>query len=225
MGALAEHGTPRVGRVALRPLYAGPWLLTKLSPASASSTAAPTYSCSAVRGAVGVYVAPGWRGRMSRQGTWGSRHTGHAAMVTAATVDASAVRSAGRYCLSPVVSRVRYLQSAVQATTPQFMRSGSAPSALLLPLCCTVVVASSWGPCSSASWPWPGGRADGACCGKPCAPRCVLYGFCQRCSGDPCGSKSSWCRYQWPCLVDRLWSPSHCPTTPPACAAPTAQVV
>ena len=92
-------------------------------------------------------------------------------MVTAATVDASAVRSAGRYCLSPMVSPVRCLQAAVQATDPQFVRSGSAPSALLLPLCCTVVVVSSWCPCSSTYLPCPGGRAGGAGCGKPCAPR------------------------------------------------------
>ena len=97
-----------------------------------------TYSCSAVRDAVGVRVAAGWRGRVSRQGTWGFSYAGHAAtgpMVTAATVDASAVRSVGLYCLSPVVSRARCPQAAVQATAPQFVRSGTAPSALLLPLC------------------------------------------------------------------------------------------
>ena len=55
--------------------------------------------------------------------------------MTAATVDASAMRSAGLYCLIPAVSRAWCLQAAVQATSPQFMRSGSAPSALLLPLC------------------------------------------------------------------------------------------
>ena len=131
---------PRVGRVALRPLYvpaicAGAWWWTKLSPPSASSAAATTYSCFAVRGAVGVCVAARWRGCVSRQGTWGSRRTGHAPtgpMVTATTVEASAVRSAGLYCLSPVVSLVRCLQAAVR-TTPQFVQSGSAPSALLLP--------------------------------------------------------------------------------------------
>ena len=94
---------PRVGCVALRPLFAtpicvGPWLWTKLSPPSASSGDAATYSCYAVRGAVGVCVAASWRGRVSRQGAWGSRRAGHVAtgpMVTPATVDASAVRSAG----------------------------------------------------------------------------------------------------------------------------------
>ena len=60
--------------------------------------------------------------------------------MTAATVDASAMPSAHRYCLSPVVSRARCLQAAVQANTPQFVRSGSALSALLLLLCCTMVV-------------------------------------------------------------------------------------
>ena len=62
---------------------------------------------------------------MSRQGSWGSSCTGHAAtgpMVTAATVDASAVRSARPYCLIPAVSQARCLQAAVQATTPQFLR-------------------------------------------------------------------------------------------------------
>ena len=36
--------------------------------------------------------------------------------MTAATADARAVRSAGLYCLSPVVSRARCLQAAVQAS-------------------------------------------------------------------------------------------------------------
>ena len=125
-------------------------------------------------------------------------------MVTAVTVDTSAVRSAGLYCLSPVVSRARCLQAAVQATTPQFVRSGSASSALLLPLWCTVVVVSSGVSCSSAPGPCPGGRAGGARCGKSCAPRrsgCVWYGFCRRCSGAVRGRKRSWCRYQRPCAV------------------------
>ena len=72
-------------------------------------------------------------------------------MVTAATVDARAVQSTGRYCLRTVVSRARCLQAAVRATTPQIVLFGSSPSALLLPLCCTVVVVSDRGPCSSAS--------------------------------------------------------------------------
>ena len=134
-------------------------------------------------------VAAGWRGCVSQQGTWGSSCAGHAAtgpMVMAATADASAVRSVGLHCLSPVVSRARCLQAAVQATAPQFVQSGSAPSAPLLPLCCILVAVSSGGPCCSASGPCPGGRAGGAGCGKLCAPRrsgCVWYGFCRRCSG------------------------------------------
>ena len=71
---------------------------------------------------VGGVVHPG-------RGLWA------APMVTAATVDASAVWSAGRYGLSSVVCRARCLQAAVQATTLQFVRSRSAPSVLLLPLC------------------------------------------------------------------------------------------
>ena len=109
-----------------------------------------TYSCSAVRGAVSVCVAAGWRCRVSRQGPWGSSCAGHATnvpMVPAATMDASTVRFVCLYCLSPVVSRERCLQAAVQATAPQFLRSGSAPSALLRPLCCTMVAVSSGGPC------------------------------------------------------------------------------
>ena len=102
--------------------------------------------------------------------------------MTAATADASAVRSAGVYCLSPVVSRAGCLQAAVQATAPQFVQSGLTPSALLLPLCCTVVDVSSRGPCCIASGPCPGERAGGAGCRKLCAPRrsgCVWYGVLQ----------------------------------------------
>ena len=80
------------------------------------------------------------------------------------------------------------------------------------------------GPCCSASGPCPCGRAGGAGCGKLCAPRrsgCVWYGFCRRCSGAVRGRKRSWCRYQWPCAVDGLWSVSHCSATPPGCAAST----
>ena len=82
-------------------------------------------------------------------------------MVTAATADASAVRSVGLYCLSPVVFRASCLQAAVQATAPQFVLSSSAPSAPLLPLCCTLVAVSSGGSCCSASRTCPrreGGR-------------------------------------------------------------------
>ena len=154
-----------------------------------------TYSCSAVRGAVGVCVAAGWRGRVSWQGMWGSSCAGHAAtgpMVMAPYVDASAVRSAGLCCLSPAVSPARCLQAAVQATAPQFLRSGSAPSALLLPLCCTVVAMSTGGPCCSASGIFSGGRAGGAGCGKLCSPKrsgCVWYGFCRRPSGAARGGR------------------------------------
>ena len=129
-------------------ICAGPWWWTKLSPPSSSSAAATMYSCSAASGAVGVCVAASWPGRVSRQGTWGSSCAGQASrgpMVTAATVDASAVRSAGLYCVIPAVSRASCLQAAVQVTSPQFLQSGSAPSALLLPLCCTVVAVWSRG--------------------------------------------------------------------------------
>ena len=149
-------------------ICAGPWWWTKLSPSSASNAAATTYSYSAVRGAVGACVAAGRRGRVSRQGTWGSSCAGHAAtgpMVTAATADATAVRSVGLYCRSPVVSRARCLQAAIQATAPQFVQSGSAPPAPSLPLCCTAVAVSSGGPRCSGSGSCPGGRAGGTGCG------------------------------------------------------------
>ena len=67
----------------------------------------------------------------------------------------------GLYCLSPAVSPARCLQAAVQATAPQFVRSGSAPSPLLLPLCCTVVAVSSRGALLHCLWALPrreGGR-------------------------------------------------------------------
>ena len=76
--------------------------------------------------------------------------------MTAATADASAVRSVGLYCQSPVVSRARCLQAAIQATAPQFVTSGSSQSAPSRPPCCTVVAVSSGGPCCSASGPCPG---------------------------------------------------------------------
>ena len=202
-------GASRCGPCMLPAVCAGPWWWTKLSPPSASSAAPTTYSCSAEEGAVGACVAAGWRGCVWRQGTCGSSCASHAATgptVTGATADVGAVRSAGPYCPSPVVSRARCLQS------------GSAPSAPLLPLCCTVVAVSSIGPRCSASGPCPGKRAGGTGCGKLCAPRrsgCVWYGFCQRCSGAARGGKRSRCRYQWPCAADRLRSFSHCSTTPP----------
>ena len=220
-------GASRCGPCMLPAICTGPWWWKKLSPLSASSAAATMYTCSAVRGAVGACVAAGWRGCVSRQGTRGSSCAGHAAtgpMVTTATADASAVRSAGLYCLSPVVFRARCLQAAVQATAPQFVQCGSAQSAPLLPLCCTVVAMSSGGPCCSASGPCPGERAGGTGCGKLCAPwrsGCVWYGFCRRCSGAAWGRKRSWCRHQWPCVADGLRSVSHCSTTPPGCAAST----
>ena len=172
-------------------------------------------------------ITAGLPGCASWQGTWGSKRASKATkgpMVTAATVDASALRSAGRCGLSPLVSRARCLRAAVQATTLQFVRSGLAPSTLRLPLSCTVVVASDECPCSSASGPCPCGGAGGASCGKRCAPprfRCVSDSFCRRCSGAAPGRKKSWCRNQWPCGVDGLRSASHCPTMPPAWFAST----
>ena len=172
-GAPAECGMPRVWCIALRPLYASRNLrravvVDEALPAVCWNAAARTYSCSAVRGAVGACVAAGRRGRVSRHGTWGSSCAGQAAtgpMVTAATADASAVRSVGLYCRSPVVSRARCLQAAIQATTPQFVQSGSAPPASSLPLCCTLVAVSRGGPRCSASGSCPGGRAGGTGCG------------------------------------------------------------
>ena len=114
-------GVSRCGPCMLPAVCAELWWWTKLSPPSVSSVAATAYSCSAVGGAVVMCVAPGWRGCASRQGTWGSKRTGRAAtgpMVTAATVDASAVRSAGRYGLSPVGSRARGWRQGPQ-TVPQ----------------------------------------------------------------------------------------------------------
>ena len=93
-----------------------------------------------MQGAVGACFAAGWRGRATWQGTWGSKRAGQAAtgpMVTAATMDHSAVQSAGWYGLSPVESRARCLQAAVQAATLQLVRFCSASSALRCPLCCT----------------------------------------------------------------------------------------
>ena len=155
----------RCGRCMLPAICAGPWWWTKLPLSSASSAAVTTYRCPTVVGVVGVCVAAGWRGRVSQQGTWGSSCAGHAAtgpIVTAATVDASASRSVGLYCLSPVVSRPRCLQAAVQATAPQFVQFGSAPSAPLLTLCCTVGIVLSRAPRCSATGDCPGGRAGGA---------------------------------------------------------------
>ena len=54
-------------------MCAGPWRWTELSPPSASSATATTYSCSAVRGAVGVCVAARRRVRVS----WPRRHRSH----------------------------------------------------------------------------------------------------------------------------------------------------
>ena len=140
--ACHECGASRCGPCMLPAICAGPWWWTKLSLPSASSAAATTYSCSAVRGTVGACVAAGGRGCVFRQGTWGSSCAGYTAtgpMVTAGTADASAVRSAGLYCRSPVVSRARCLQAAIQATAPRFVTSGLAPSVPSRPLCCTLV--------------------------------------------------------------------------------------
>ena len=197
------------------------------APGRGSGRSSPRRQLATVRGAIGACVAAGRRGCVSRQGTWGSSCAGHAAtgpMVTAATADASDVRSVGLYCRSPVVSRARCLQAAIQATAPQFVQSGSAPSAPSLPPCCTVVAVSSGGPCCSASGSSPGGRAGWTGCGEFCAHRrsgCVWYGFCRRCSGAARGWKRSWFRYQWPYAVDGLRSVSHCSTSPPGCAAST----
>ena len=73
-------------------------------------------------------------------------------------------------------------------------------------------------------WAVPRRRVGGAGCGKLCTPRrsgCMWYGFCRRCSGAVRGRRRSWCRYQLPCAVDRLWSVNHCSTSPPGCAAST----
>ena len=124
--ACHRWGASRCGPCMLPAICAGPWWWTKLSPPSASSAAATTYSCSAMRGAVGACVAAGWRGCMLRQGTWRRSCASHAAtgpMVRAATADAGAVRSAGLYCLSPVVSRARCLQ----ATSRPPLRSSCSP--------------------------------------------------------------------------------------------------
>ena len=191
--SVACHGcvASRCGPCMLPAICAGPWWWTKLFPPSASSAAAITYSCSAVRGAVGACVAAGRRGCVSRQGTWGSRCAGDAAsgpMVTAATADASAVRPAGLYRRSPVVSRARCLQAAIQATALQFVTSGSASSAPSRPLCCTVVAVSSEGPCCSASGPCPGERAGGLAAGSPArlgAPGACGTGFAGGVPGPP----------------------------------------
>ena len=59
--ACHSWGASRCGPWMLPAICAGPWWWTNLSPPSASSAAATTYSCYAVRGAVGVCVAAGWR--------------------------------------------------------------------------------------------------------------------------------------------------------------------
>ena len=66
--SVACHGwaASRCSPCMLPAICAGPWWWTKLSPPSASSAAATTYSCSAVRSAVGVCLAAGWRGCLSR---------------------------------------------------------------------------------------------------------------------------------------------------------------
>ena len=54
--SVACHGwvASHCGLWMLPAICVGPWWWTKLSPLSASSAAATKYSCSAVRGAVGV---------------------------------------------------------------------------------------------------------------------------------------------------------------------------
>ena len=179
-------GASCCGPCMLSAICARPWWWTKLSPPSASSAATMTYSCSAMRGAVGACVEAGWRGCVSRQGTLGSSCAGHAAtrpMVTAATADASAVQSAGLYCLSPVVSRARCLQAAVQATAPQFVQSGLAPSAPPLPLCCTV-----GGPAAAPPGPAPARGRAGLAAGSSVrlgAPGACGTGFAGGAPGPP----------------------------------------
>ena len=191
--SVACHGSgaSHCGPCMLPAICAGPWWCTKLSPPSASNAAATTYSCSVVRGAVGACVAAGRRGCMSRQGTWGSSCAGHAAtgpMVMAATADASTVRSVALYCRSPVVSRARCLQAAIQATAPQFVTCGSAPSAPSRPLCCTVVAVLSGGPCCSASGSCAAGGRAGLAAGSPArlgAPGACGTGFAGGVPGLP----------------------------------------
>ena len=149
-------------------------------------------------------VTADWLGRVSRQGTSGGRRASYAVtgpMVTAATVDASVVRSAGRYCLSPVVSWVRCLQAAVQATTRQFVRSGSARSALRLPLCRTAVVVSARVPAALPhSSALAGGRA-GPAAGSPArlsAPDVCRTGCAGGAPGLPQGGRGVHARISGP---------------------------
>ena len=103
---------PRSGHMALRPLYAA----RDLCRAVVVDKAFPAVRQQRCRDSVQLLrcegrcwcVRRGWfAGSCILAGAWGSRRAGHAAtgpMVTVATVDASAVRSADRYGLSPVVS-------------------------------------------------------------------------------------------------------------------------
>ena len=105
----AERGVPRMGRVALRTLYATHNLRWAVAVDEAIPAVLEKRCCDDVqllcREGRRWRVRRGWlAGSRILAGTWGSRRAGHVAtnpMVTDATVDASAVRSAGRYCLSP----------------------------------------------------------------------------------------------------------------------------
>ena len=119
-------------------------------------------------GGVGAWVAVGWRGRVSRWGTGGSKCASHVArcpIVTAAAVDVKTVRSAGLCGLSPVVSLVRCRRAAVHAAMPQFMQYGSVPSLARCPRCCTTVCVPSGGPYINTSRSCPGGCGGGGGCG------------------------------------------------------------
>ena len=209
-------------------ICAGPWWWTKLSPPSASKAAATTYSCSAVRGAVGSCVAAGRRGRVSRQGTWGSSCAGHAAtgpMVTAATADASAVRSVG-----PVLPESRGISGEVPAGLPSRppLRSSCSQvrhrSHRRLPTAVPWWRCRAGGPAVAPPGPAPAGGRAGLAVGsfaRPGAPGACGTGPVGGVPGLPRGWKRSWCRYQWPSAADGLRSVSHCSTTPPGCAAST----
>ena len=198
VGTQGGGTAPSLPRVRVRPgivyvIDAGPWWWTKLSPPSARIVAATAYSCSAMRGAVGAWVAMAWPGRASRWGTAGSKCAGHFAIgpkVTGATADVKTVRSVVRYCMSPVVSVVRCRQAVVHAATPQLVRFGSVASTVWCPRCCTVPSVPSGGPCNNPSRPCPAGGVGGGRCGNAIIPRrcgCVAYGSCWRCSGPTSG--------------------------------------
>ena len=197
---------PRVGRVALRPLYA----TRDMRRAVVVDKALPTFRQQRRRDDVQLPRREwrGWRlcccrlagprvpaGDVGHQAHWPRRH--------GSNCDGHHRGCQCRAVRWPVLPKSHGVPGEVPAGRslghhPAVRRVSFGSSALLLPLCCTVVVASSGGPCSSASRPCPGGRAGGAGCGKPCAPRrsgCVLYGFCRQCFGASRGRRKSWCRF------------------------------